>query len=296
MRRTVVALAVALTAACGGTTPSTSARSPSTSARSTSASAPSSAPPVAAAPAVPGIEAEAVRLRTDEAVGGQVQVRITDTGNAPFTVTGVALDSPGFAPLPATAVTAAYAPGRTIDLPTPFGDPVCDAAPLPAAAAVTLRRADGAVEQVRLPLAADVLALIHDQECAVLAVQEVVEISVTGLRAEPEAVTGSLTLTRHGGHEEPVTAVRLSRSVLLDATAGDLPLELPGDERTASTPVSFRAATCDPHVLSETKKPYVFPLAVTVADGDEVPVDLPLDQAAKDLLAALVQRVCTPPG
>lgn len=163
----MVALAVALTAACGGTTPSTSARS-------TSASAPSSAPPVAAAPAVPGIEAEAVRLRTDEAVGGQVQVRITDTGNAPFTVTGVALDSPGFAPLPATAVTAAYAPGRTIDLPTPFGDPVCDAAPLPAAAAVTLRRADGAVEQVRLPLAADVLALIHDEECAVRAVQEVV--------------------------------------------------------------------------------------------------------------------------
>jgi hypothetical protein len=289
MRRTVVALAVALTAACGGTTPSTSARS-------TSASAPSSAPPVAAAPAVPGIAAEAVRLRTDEAVGGQVQVRITDTGNAPFTVTGVALDSPGFAQLPATAVTAAYAPGRTIDLPTPFGDPVCDAAPLPAAAAVTLRRADGAVEQVRLPLAADVLALIHDEECAVLAVQEVVEISVTGLRAEPEAVTGSLTLTRRGGHEEPVTAVRLSRSVLLDATAGNLPLELPGDERTASTPVSFRPATCDPHVLSETKKPYVFPLAVTVADGDEVPVDLPLDQAAKDLLAALVQRVCTPPA
>ena len=29
----------------------------------------------------PGIEAEAVRLRTDEAIGGQVQVRITDTGD-----------------------------------------------------------------------------------------------------------------------------------------------------------------------------------------------------------------------
>src|SRR4051794_19086392 len=181
MRRTVVALAVALTAACGGTTPSTSARS-------MSASAPSSAPPVAAAPAVPGIEAEAVRLRTDEAIGGQVQVRITDTGGAPFTVTAVALDSPGFARLPGRAVAASYAPGRTIDLPTPFGDPVCDAAPLPAAAAVTVTRPDGTVEQLRLPLTADVLGQIHDEECAVLAVEEVVDISVTGLRAEPEAV------------------------------------------------------------------------------------------------------------
>ena len=49
---------------------------------------------------MPGIEAEAVRQRTDEAIGGQVQVRITDTGDEPFTVTSVALDSPGFEPLP----------------------------------------------------------------------------------------------------------------------------------------------------------------------------------------------------
>jgi hypothetical protein len=276
MRRAVVAVVVALTAACGGTTSSDSGPT--------------------AAPALPGIEAEAVRLRTDEAIGGQVQVRITDTGDAPFTVTAVALDSPGFAPLAPKAVTAAYAPGRTIDLPTPVGEPICDASPLPAMAAVTLTRPDGAVERLRLPLTADALGLIHDEECAVLAVKEIVDISVTGLRAEPDVVTGSLTLTRSDGHEEPVTAERLGRSVLLEAAAEDLPLELAGDEGTASTPVTFTPATCDPHVLSETKKPYVFPLAVTVDDGDEVHVDLPLDQAAKELLAALVQRVCTPPA
>jgi hypothetical protein len=281
MRRTALAVAVALTAACSGTTSSTS---------------PSPSATAAGAPPVPGIEAEAVRLRTDEAIGGQVQVRITDTGDAPFTVHAVAVESPGFAPLPATVVTASYAPGRTIDLPTPFGDPVCAAAPLPAAASVTVARPDGAVEQLTVPLSADVLQRIHDEECAVLAVEEVVDISVTGLRAGPEAVSGSLTLTRRGGHREPVTARRLNRSVLLDVTAEDLPLRLSRDEETASAPVSFAPATCDPHVLSETKKPYVFPLAVTVGDGREVPVDLPVDQAAKDLLATLVQRVCIPPA
>src|SRR6476469_6315780 len=108
MRRRLLAVAAAgaLTAACGG--------SPS------AGPVASSSAHAASVPAVPGIAAEAVRLRTDEAVGGQVQVRITDTGDAPFTVTSVALDSAGFAALPATKVTAEYAPGRVIDLPTPF--------------------------------------------------------------------------------------------------------------------------------------------------------------------------------
>ncbi|WP_157944008.1 hypothetical protein [Blastococcus atacamensis] len=58
-------------------------------------------------------------MRTDEAVGGRFQVRVTDTGEAPFTVSAVALDAPGFAPVPETPVTAAFVPGRVIDLPVP---------------------------------------------------------------------------------------------------------------------------------------------------------------------------------
>ena len=49
-------------------------------------------------------------------------------------------------------------------------------------------------------------------------------------------------------------------------------------------------------MLSETKKPFVFPLSVTVGEDDEVPVDLPLDQSLRDQLTALVQRVCVPPA
>ena len=287
MRRTAIALAagVALLAACGGPGSEPSAE-PSAS------PSPSSSGPTATVPPVPGIEAEIVRLRTDEAIGGQVQVRLTDTGDAPFTVTSVALRSPGFVPEPPTAVTAAYAPGRVIDLPVPFGDPVCDAAPVPTVADLSLSRPDGAVEQLEVPAEADVLELIHSEECAVLAVTAVVGIEVRDLHQDGDAATGSLVLTRRTG-SEPVRATRLSRSVLIEPSA-ELPLELDGDEESASAPVSFTPASCDPHVLSETKKPYVFPLAVTVGDDDEVPVDLPLDQAARDELAALVQRVCTP--
>ncbi len=271
---------MALTAACG-TTSSPSAAPPSSSPVGTTA----------AIPAVPGLEAEAVRLRTDEAVGGQFQVRVTDTGDEPFSVTAVGLDSPGFAPLPASAVTADFVPGRVIDLPTPYGAPVCDTEPLPAAARLTVVRPDGTQESVRAPLSADVLQLIHDEECAVLAVAEIVDVAVTDLADTPEALDGSLTLTRREG-DEPVVAATLGRSVLVDVTSEDLPLELAGDERSARTDVSFTPATCDPHVLSETKKPFVLPLTVQVGDDDPVAMDLPLDQVAKDRLAGLGQRVC----
>ena len=284
MRRTAIGLLVAVTAACG-TTPSPSAD-------------PSPSAPVGTAagvPAVPGLRAEAVRLRTDEAIGGQFQVRITNTGDDAFRVTSVALDSPGFTALPPSSETAEFAAGRVIDLPTPYGAPVCDAEPIPAAAQLTVVRPDGSQEAVRAPLSADVLGLIHDEECAVLAVAEVVDVAVTDLADEGDSLAGSLTLTRREG-DEPVVATTPGRSVLVDVTPDGLPLELAADRRSARTDVSFTPATCDPHVLSETKKPFVFPLTIQVGDDDPVAMDLPLDQTPRDRLAALVQRVCAVGG
>lgn len=268
-----MALAAATCAACG-TAPAVSTSSP----------APAVAP-------VPGVSAEAVRLRTDEAIGGRFQVRITNTGDAPFSVTAVALESPGFSVLPAAPVAAEFAPRRVIDLATAYGEPVCDTAPAPAAARLTVVRGGGAAESVLVPLDGDALDVVHDEECAVRAVGEVVDIAVTDLADDGDALVGTLELTRAGG-EEPVVASALGRSVLIEATAEDLPVELAPEDGSVTTAVSFTPATCDPHVLSETKKPYVFPLTVQVGEADPVPVDLPFEQAALDRLAALVQRVC----
>jgi hypothetical protein len=284
MRRAAIVLVAALTAACGS---SSSPSSSSSSAAPTTASL-STGPAV---PAVPGIEAEAVRQRTDEAVGGQVQTRVRNTGDAPFTVTSVALDSPGFAPLPPRLETASYQPGQVIDLPTPFGDVICDTAAQPAAARLTVVRPDGTTEEVRVPLSADVLDLIHEQTCAAEAVLAVADIEVGDLHDDGDGSTGTLTLTRRSG-SQALTVVRLGRSVVVAPGVAHLPLRLAADAQTATSPVSFTPASCDAHVLAETKKPYVFVLGVTLDDGDEVAVDLPLDQGDKDALAAMVQRVC----
>jgi hypothetical protein len=286
MRRAVIVLAVVVTAACGSPSGSSSSGG-STSAPPTTASL-STGPAV---PAVPGIDAEAVRLRTDEAVGGQVQVRLTNTGDQPFTATSVAIDSPGFEPLPPSAATATYAPRQVIDLPTPFGDPVCDAAAEPAAARLTVVRPDGTSEDLRVPLSAEVLGRIHDEECAVERVLAVVDVEVTDIQDDGDGSTGTLTLTRRSG-SQPVTVTRLARSVLIEPTIDDLPLELAGNAGSASVDVFFAPASCDPHVLAETKQPYLFVLGVDVGDEEEVPVDLPIDQGDEAALAAMVQRVC----
>jgi hypothetical protein len=246
---------------------------------------------VPAVPPVAGIEAEAVRLRTDEAVGGQVQVRITATGKEPFTVTSVALDSPGFAPEPARDASAEFEPGRTIDLPVRYGSPRCDTAAEPAAARLTLVRPDGTTEVVRAPLAAEIMTRIHEEECAALALLEVVGVEVVAAADTAGSVTAELRLARRAG-SEPVTVERIARSVLVDVAAPDLPVAMDGDEDRLSTPVEFTPATCEAHVLAETKKPYVFPVEVRVGNGEGVVVDLPVDADLRARLAALVDRVC----
>ena len=251
--------------------------------------------PVEAAPQlpeVPGVTAEAVRLRTDEAVGGQVQVRVTNTGGAPFTVTSVRLDVPGFTALPATPADTRYPPGRVVDLPTPFGDVDCAVDPTPPAARLTVQRPDGAVEELTVPLAGDTMARVHDEECAAQAVLAVVDVAVADLADRGPTATGVVLLTRRDG-DQPVTVSRLDGSVVLTPVPDvDLPVTLAGDEAELRVPVTFDAARCDPHALAETKQPFVFPLLVAVGEATPVPVDLPLAEPQRAALEALLQRAC----
>ncbi|MGK5111132.1 hypothetical protein [Geodermatophilus sp. CPCC 205506] len=282
MRRAAVAVAAVLCAACGA---DPSAARPATST--------SVAP---ALPTVPGIEAEVVRLRTDVAVGGQVHVRVTDSGNEPFTVTSVAVESPGFAPAPVTAVTAEFAPGRVIDLPTPYGEPRCSAGPAPAAARLTVARAGGAAEEILVPLTGDALELVHSEECAVARVRAVVDVVLTGLTGGAEEVTGTVVLTRHGDDDRPVSVVDVRPSVVFDVAVDGLPVELGPADDEVSADVTFTSVTCEPHVLAETKQPFVFPLSVVLGDEEPVPVRLPVDEGQQGLLWDLVDRVCAPPA
>jgi hypothetical protein len=278
VRRTVLALAL-LCAACS-------------EGDGAAGAAPSSTSAAPVLPPVPGIEAEVVRHRTDVPVTGQVHVRVTDTGEQPFTVTAVAIDSPGFAPLPPTALTAAFEPGRTVDLRTAFGEPDCAAQPGPLAARLTVARPDGTVEELRVPLAGDDLDVVHREACAVAGVLAVAGTGLTDLAAAGDSVTGTLVLTRTGDDDRAVRVVDARRSVVLELAVDGLPLVLPPGEERATAGVSFTAASCEPHVLADTKQPFVFPLWIGVGDAEPVPVPLSVDPAQQALLWDLLGRVC----
>ncbi|SEP02753.1 hypothetical protein [Trujillonella endophytica] len=293
MRRTAAAAALVVVLACAGCeggAASPGESPPAMADTAASSSALRTGPPV---PPVPGIAAEVVEYRSDRAVGGRVSVAVTDTGEEPFSVTAVALDSPGFTPLPAVPATASFVPGRRFDLRTPYGAPVCDTAAEPAAARLTVERPGGVVAEVRVPLAAEVLRGIHARLCAAVAVERVVDVAVVDLAADGDAVTGRLVLARSDDDAEAVTVTRVQGNVLYDADA-QLPLDLAVGDPEASTGIVFTTARCDPHALAETQQPYLMLLGVRVADGAETVLDLPLDDAQRELLHELTDRVCTP--
>ena len=284
-----VLLLVLAGCAAGGDAPAAGSAAEPT-ATTSAVTSPAMTSPATTSPAVPGIEGEVVRLRTDAAIGGQVHVRLTDTGTSSFTVTAVALTSPAFAPQPTTAQTAAYAPGRTIDLPVPFGAVDCAAAVQPVAAVVELDRGSGP-EQVTVPLAGDDLQLVFDAECAAQRLAEQVALSVEGFAPDGDQVRGSVVLTRvDDGGDVVVTSV--GRSVLLEPAVPDLPTTLADGDDEMTLPLTVGLATCDPHVLAEAKKPFVFPVAVEAAGGSAV-VDLPLSDQQRAQLQELVDRVCS---
>lgn len=242
----------------------------------------------AALPDVPGIAGEVVRLRSDEAAGNRVQVRLTDTGDQPFTVTAVALTSAAFTELTPLAATAVYVPGRTIDLPVLFGAVDCAADVHPVGARLQVDRGSGA-EEVVVPLTGDALDLVVAEECAAERLAEVVSISVDGFTLDGDRARGDVVLTRVAEGPDVVVSA-LARSVLLEPAVADLPATLGADDDELTVPFSVELASCDPHVLAETKKPFVFPL--TVEAGERVVVDLPLSDAQRVELQELVDTVC----
>ena len=145
------------------------------------------------------------------------------------------------------------------------------------------------MEQVRVPLAGPVLADVHAEQCAVEAVTSTAPVSVQGLVAADDTVTGEVVLTRAAG-SGPVEVTGLQRSVVLEPVLS-APLPATLEDGELRLPVTFRPATCEPHALAETKQPFLFPLLVSVGEGAPVAVPLPLDDAQRGLLQDLLGRV-----
>ncbi len=251
---------------------------------------------------VEGMTAWAYRTRVDDAEGGRFQIKLTNTGDEEFTVVSTGLDSPGFQPVPPSPRKTEFRPGARIDMPTPYGSVRCGSEDVaePAYAALDIVRPDGGQERVRVPLPSDhsVLTRIHDEECQVLELAaavtvELVDLHTVGSGAD-QVAQGSLRLTRRES-DSAIAVTDLRGNVLYDVVpqpGTSLPVTLADDQTAVALPLEVSPATCAAHVIAETKKPFVFPLWVTVGSAEPVFTEIPVSAAQRDLLYASLTVAC----
>ncbi len=266
---------------------------------------PSPAEPTApvATPAVPGMEATAVRLRTDVAIGGQFQTRILNTGSEPFTVLAVSLASPGFERLPFAGRPATYRPGQTIDLPTLFGTAVCGEGigVDPAFTDLQVQRPDAQLEELRVPLQApdDIIDRIYHEQCHAQRLAAAVGVTLgdfSNVMVDGRTVVqATLTLTR-GTNTEDISIFELRGSVVFDVSLADEgdPLAMVADKDQLAVPVILRhtARGCDAHVLGETKQPFLFPFFLTFDGGDPQYGVFDVSPVQREVLWDYIRAVC----
>lgn len=251
-------------------------------------------------PPPPGVTALATQTRPDEAAGDRFQVKVSNDGAVPVTVSGVQLRSPGFAPAPVTTREEVFPPGIAYDLPAPYGSPVCDRPVAPLEVLLRLREG-GTTRDVVAPLAEDdgLMGRIHDTECRQRALARQVQVQLDP-RLVPVPGTsgadlelGGVLHVRRGTTQEPVTVPSTRGNVLYDLLAPQLPAVLAAGSASLDVPVQFGMTSCDQHLLAEVKKPYDFTVFVAVGTAGPLAVPLATDQAQRTRLQAFVAEACT---
>lgn len=217
--------------------------------------------------------ASAYRSRVDDAIGGQFQITIANTGERPIAVHTIALASPGFAPVAPTVREIELQKGGRIDIPTPYGGARCDSTVGPLAARLSVTRKGEPEQDVEVPLEQpyDIIDRIHSEECTAEQVLSKVSVELS-LSSPPLVSTDPLfasVVVSRGSFDGPIRVDELRGSVLYDLT-GALPRTLQSDDDSLVIPLTITTASCEAHVIADSKKPFVFP--IYLAFGDEKPV------------------------
>ncbi len=247
-----------------------------------------------AGPAVPArdVRADATQTRFDEVAVRRFEITLTNTGAAPFTVSAVRLDSPGFDPAEVLPREDEFPPGTRYDLPAAYGEPRCGTAPTPATAVVRVRRDGGPATTLRVPLHAEdgLLRTLQTAECDRLELGRQVDVALADARQDGPVARAVVRLRRLTTPAQ-VTATELRDSKLFAFTVA-LPAVLPAGTGSIDVPVTITAAGCYGHLLADVKQPYLFPVFLRFDDGPARYVELATTAAQHEVLQAVLRTAC----
>ncbi|HEX6421995.1 MAG TPA: hypothetical protein VFZ79_00850 [Acidimicrobiales bacterium] len=215
---------------------------------------------------------------------------VVHDGDSDLQVGTIQLDTPLFEPVAPEERDARLRAGGRVGMPLPFGEPRCDdEADEPA---VLVAEIDG--DEVRVAIEerpSNLLAALHDAECAAAAVLADVELRLGDAwePTEPRTVAGRLEVAQR---EDGVTATveevlgNVIFTVRTDET--DPVIDVSDDRRSADVGVAITASRCDPHALIEYKRTFIFTASVRVGDDEPVEVDVQAEGDARRVLEDLL--------
>ncbi len=237
------------------------------------------------------ITASLQQWREDE-VKGVFQVKLANTGTSALLVHTLSVEWSGFADAATSTPNYRVAAGDRIDLAVPVVEAQCSNPPrfderTPTARAVAVVNGD---RRFAIIDTNGVLDRMYHTSCSRQAVLARVDLRFddTWTDATVDGIPvlgGRLIVTPRNGEQVTVTGVHGSVLLTLDPVT-DLTIH---DGGVAI--VLGRGGRCDPHALGESKKPFVFPVTLTI-DGVVAGIDLSPDEAGKATMFAEVKRRC----
>jgi hypothetical protein len=247
-----------------------------------------------------------VQQRTAEGTR-EIGIEVTNTGSETFTVDSVHLVWSGFPKAPTTPKDTEFAPGRTVDLVTTYGEPDCSAYPDHPSDSPTaeLRVAGSGESVVTEPLDArgrEWLLQLYARECQGAALAAIADVRFDEawtrivVDGDPYLRT-SIVLDRvTGGPDEPVTVESLLGSVLLDyepARPGRPLGTLAADRDLLRIPVLIGSSgLCTSHAFGESKQTFLLSTYVRHGDAPTQRVILTPNHATQVRLLGVVQDAC----
>jgi hypothetical protein len=248
------------------------------------------------------LHATAEQWRTDE-VNRQVAIALHNDTGVPVWVSRVDPVLPSFeGETGVDTKTLLPASQLRVDIPVPFGAGSC----LPTAAAshvVVVARPEGATRWQRvtvpLPHPNALLNKLLAIDCAAQRVQQSVTVKFGPWRdLGPGGVQGSLVIDRTAAATGTVAIREVDGNVMYRLTFKNKAVPLAAV--TAAAPhveVPFVAdpQRCDLHAFAEIKKPYEFPVWVSLDGAEPLTTTVPVDDDDRAALDTMLRRICKVP-
>jgi hypothetical protein len=256
--------------------------------------------PAGAGPAL-RLRATAEQWRQDE-VARMLGVALHNDGDVPVWVSRVEPDLPSFeGEAPADTPALLPANGLRVDVTVPYGTGSCLPSAAPSSVTV-VARAEGQTDWQRvrldLPHPNELLDRLLADDCAAETVRRSVTLRFgdwTDLGAE--GVRGSLVAERTTAATGTVRVHSLDGNVMYRlAFAAATPLaEITAAKPIATVPFVASPLRCDLHAFAEVKKPFEFPVRVSLDGGKQLYATVAVDDDDRKALDTMLRRNCGVP-